>query len=283
MTPIPLVSMEQKRPARASEAVEIALLLAFSGGYLDAYTWVIQVYWLTRRRPISCSWRSTGRQETKPYISYRRWWPLFSGSGRCAGSPYVSGTSQYDHYAHQHCTPCHRSAYPRPPSASCECVWNRICRCDAGFDVHNRRRHALYFHHDHRQSSSGGRRSHWRFFRPAGYASSIMHFCRHLHCIRSWRGGRCSHGKEPSFPGTRPANYRHAGGLASLTTLSFRIATRKFNGQAEAETRLTPQPCAARLRKELEAIVKGAIKVMGGTEVLIIRCAKATKMPVASG
>src|SRR5436189_24906 len=41
MTHIPSLSVEQKRPVRAEEAVEIALLLAFSGGYFDAYTWVV--------------------------------------------------------------------------------------------------------------------------------------------------------------------------------------------------------------------------------------------------
>ena len=41
MISIPSVSVEQKRPMRSEEAVEIALLLAFSGGYFDAYTWVI--------------------------------------------------------------------------------------------------------------------------------------------------------------------------------------------------------------------------------------------------
>lgn len=41
MTSTPPASIEQKPPMRAEEAVEIALLLAFSGGYFDAYTWVI--------------------------------------------------------------------------------------------------------------------------------------------------------------------------------------------------------------------------------------------------
>ena len=41
MTSIPSVSVEQKRAVRAEEALEIALLLAFSGGYFDAYTWVV--------------------------------------------------------------------------------------------------------------------------------------------------------------------------------------------------------------------------------------------------
>lgn len=40
MTSIPS-SIEQKRPINAEEAIEIALLLAFCGGYFDAYTWVI--------------------------------------------------------------------------------------------------------------------------------------------------------------------------------------------------------------------------------------------------
>jgi uncharacterized membrane protein YoaK (UPF0700 family) len=34
-------STQQKQPMRAEEAIEIALLLAFCGGYFDAYTWVI--------------------------------------------------------------------------------------------------------------------------------------------------------------------------------------------------------------------------------------------------
>jgi uncharacterized membrane protein YoaK (UPF0700 family) len=41
MTSTPAASIEQKLPMRAEEAIEIALLLAFCGGYFDAYTWVI--------------------------------------------------------------------------------------------------------------------------------------------------------------------------------------------------------------------------------------------------
>jgi uncharacterized membrane protein YoaK (UPF0700 family) len=41
MRSVPSANDERNRPMRAEEAIEIALLLAFSGGYFDAYTWVI--------------------------------------------------------------------------------------------------------------------------------------------------------------------------------------------------------------------------------------------------
>ena len=37
----PVASADQKPPMRAEEAMEIALLLAFCGGYFDAFTWVV--------------------------------------------------------------------------------------------------------------------------------------------------------------------------------------------------------------------------------------------------
>jgi uncharacterized membrane protein YoaK (UPF0700 family) len=59
---------------RAEEAIEIALLLAFSGGYFDAYTWVIHgVMANTQTANLVLLWY-TGRPETGagPCTSYRR-------------------------------------------------------------------------------------------------------------------------------------------------------------------------------------------------------------------
>ena len=74
MTSPPAASIEQKLPMRAEEAIEIALLLAFCGGYFDAYTWVIHgVMANTQTANLVLLWVQ-GQKETGegPYISFFR-------------------------------------------------------------------------------------------------------------------------------------------------------------------------------------------------------------------